>query len=87
MWAKAVAVEGQLDGISAISIAPGIVDTAMQETIRDAPEEKFPLRHTFQNYFDSGDLSSPQEVAQKLIDLILNHTMEQTGMRFDIRDL
>jgi benzil reductase ((S)-benzoin forming) len=87
MWAKAVAVEGQLDGISAISIAPGIVNTAMQETIRDASDEKFPLRQTFQNYFDNGDLSSPQEVAQKLIDLILHHPMEQTGMRFDIRDL
>lgn len=87
MWAKAVAVEGHAHGISAISIAPGIVNTAMQETIRNAPEENFPLKQTFQNYYDNGDLTSPDDVAQTLIGMMMNHEMEQSGMRFDIRDL
>jgi benzil reductase ((S)-benzoin forming) len=87
MLAKTIAVEGQTSGISAISIAPGIVDTSMQLTIRSTPDEKFPMRRTFQDYFDGGSLSNPHDVASKLAPLILEHSMEQSGQRFDIRDL
>lgn len=86
MLAKSIAVEGQSSGISAISIAPGIVDTSMQLTIRSTPDEKFPMRQTFQDYFDDGSLSNPNDVASKLASLILEHTMDQSGQRFDIRD-
>ncbi len=86
MLAKSIAVEGQSVGISAISIAPGIVDTSMQLTIRSTPDEKFPLRQTFQDYFDGGSLSNPTDVAATLTPLVLEHSMEQSGQRFDIRD-
>jgi len=87
MLAKSIAVEGQTSGISAISIAPGIVDTSMQLTIRSTPDERFPMRQTFQDYFDDGSLSSPRDVAVNLAPLILGHGMEQSGQRFDIREI
>ncbi len=86
MLAKSIAVEGQLDGISAISIAPGIVDTSMQLTIRSTPDEKFPMRQTFQDYYDNASLSHPKDVAVRLTPLVLEHSMDQSGQRYDIRD-
>ena len=34
MWTRSLPDEGSNDGISAVSVAPGIVDTDMQATIR-----------------------------------------------------
>jgi len=87
MWTRCLAEEGVNDLISAISIAPGIVDTQMQQEIRTASPDEFPLHSTFQAYHDNGELTNPDDVAQKLAPLILEHTMEQSGQRFDVRDL
>jgi benzil reductase ((S)-benzoin forming) len=87
MWARCLAEEGRQQNISAISIAPGIVDTDMQQTIRASSPENFPLRSTFVDYHANGDLTKPIDVALKLLPLILRHTMEDSGQRFDVRDL
>ena len=73
--------------ISAVSVAPGIVDTAMQATIRSSTDEDFPLRGNFVGYHEDGQLSSPDEVANKLLPLICEQTMNESGQRFDVRDL
>jgi benzil reductase ((S)-benzoin forming) len=87
MWARCLAEEGRDLGISAISVAPGIVDTGMQADIRATTVDDFPLRDTFVHYHASGQLSRAEDVAVQLLDLVLHHTMEQSGERFDVRDL
>ena len=87
MWARCLAEEGRDRGISAISVAPGIVDTGMQADIRATTVDDFPLRDTFVHYHASGQLSRAEDVAVQLLDLVLHHTMEQSGERFDVRDL
>lgn len=48
------------------SIAPGIIDTRMQEQIRQTNPEDFPLLERFKNYHADGALDSPESVAEKL---------------------
>ena len=87
MWARCLAEEGKKDGITAISIAPGIVNTDMQKEIRSADSEDFPSLSSFVDYYENGDLSDAKDVANKLLPLITKHTNEQSGQRFDVREL
>ena len=87
MWTRCLADEGASVNISAVSVAPGIVDTAMQQAIRSAPPEDFPLLENFVGYHENGQLSQPEDVAVALFGLITAHTLEQSGQRFDVRDL
>ena len=87
MWTRCLAEEGASQNITAVSVAPGIVDTDMQTAIRSASEEDFPLRSNFVGYHEDGQLSKPDDVAKALLPLITAHTVEQSGQRFDVRDL
>tara|TARA_B100000459_G_scaffold147043_1_gene115027 strand:- start:2124 stop:2870 length:747 start_codon:yes stop_codon:yes gene_type:complete len=87
MWAKCLAAEGAHANISAISIAPGVVDTGMQLDIRSAAPENFPSHADFVALHTEGHLTQSQDVAAQLCPLILHHSMEQSGQRFDVREL
>lgn len=87
MWAKCLAEECADNNISAISVAPGIVDTDMQKTIRSSNQDDFPDYDKFVELHNQGELVQPNVVAAKLGSLITQHTMQQTGMRFDVREL
>ncbi len=87
MWARCLAEEGAQHNISAVSVAPGIVDTGMQEDIRGANPEEFPSHEAFVSYHTDGHLTKPDDVASLLYPLITEHTMQQSGQRFDVRDL
>ena len=87
MWTRCLAEEGATNNISAVSVAPGIVDTDMQTSIRSASPEDFPLLDNFVAYHENGQLTQPDAVASALFDLITAHTLEQSGQRFDVRDL
>lgn len=50
-----------------VSIAPGIIDTGMQETIRSSSEQQFPHLKRFEAYKREGQLSSAYETAEKLV--------------------
>jgi len=54
------------------SIAPGIVDTPMQDEIRAAGKERFPYHETFVNYKTQNLLTSAEEVAKGIQDIIEN---------------
>lgn len=54
------------------SLAPGVVDTDMQAEIRATPLEQFPLRAAFETLKRNGELSSPAECAQRLVDYLLS---------------
>lgn len=52
------------------SVAPGVVDTNMQQKIREASPEKFKASQRFHDLKNNGELISPEFVAQKLMTLI-----------------
>lgn len=52
------------------AVAPGIVDTAMQDAIRNADENHFPHLERFQDYKAQGELVSAREVALKYLKII-----------------
>ena len=86
MWAMCMAEEGSKYNISAVSIAPGIVDTGMQTAIRNADESSFPSLANFIDYYENGELSNPDDVAVKLLPYCLGISGEN-GQRLDVRNL
>ena len=86
MWTNCMAEEGNSENISALAIAPGIVDTAMQEEIRSAEESSFPLLQNFKDYYVNGELSKPDDVATKLLPYCLGK-LGSNGDRLDVRNL
>lgn len=73
--------------VKIVSIAPGIIDTEMQKTIRNSDEEKFPLHEKFVTYKDQGLLSSAEETAEKLITFMSLADFGQQNVLSDIREV
>lgn len=68
--AKEMAARACDEKCKIFSIAPGIVDTAMQDHIRNQDEVFFSRVEEFRAYKRDGKLASPEEVAQKLLHVI-----------------
>lgn len=68
------------------SIAPGVVDTGMQEAIRDSNEDDFANYQHFVELKQNNELTSPDEVAEKYIQ-ILNNPDDFAECVFSLRDL
>ena len=64
------------------SLRPGVVDTPMQELIREQSEERFPAVKRFLELKESGQLQSPSEVA----DFIRWVLMESAERQFDAEE-
>lgn len=73
--------------VAIVSIAPGIIDTGMQETIRASQEEAFPLLEQFIDYKEQGLLSSAEHTAEKLILFMEKEDFQAVGPIVDIRNL
>ena len=86
MWTRCLAEEGDSENISALAIAPGIVDTGMQKEIRQADESSFPLLQNFIDYHKNGELTNPDDVAKKLLPYIVGD-LGQNGDILDVRNL
>lgn len=87
-FSRVVAVEQEnaQHPVEIISIAPGIIDTGMQETIRASEENEFPLIDQFINYKEQGMLSSGKETAEKLISLMEKEDFKGRDPIVDIRN-
>ncbi|MBO0603208.1 SDR family NAD(P)-dependent oxidoreductase [Sporosarcina sp. E16_3] len=72
--------------VDIVSIAPGIIDTGMQETIRGSKEEAFPLLNRFIDYKEKGLLSSAEQTAGQLIAFMENIDFKTAGPIADLRD-
>lgn len=68
------------------SVAPGIVDTKMQDEIRNVDKSSFSGVGKFTRYKTENKLDKPLTVAQKLIKLIDNHD-KISGTILDLREL
>ena len=67
------------------AVAPGIVDTPMQDAIRSADEQHFPHLGRFQSYKADGNLVSAKEVALKYLKIIQEPQNFQEVL-FSVRD-
>jgi benzil reductase ((S)-benzoin forming) len=86
-WVRTVAAEQVTrgSGCRVIAVAPGVVQTAMQDQIRATPERDFPSVERFRGLHDAGELRSPETVARELWGL-LERDLEN-GAVIDLRDL
>jgi benzil reductase ((S)-benzoin forming) len=72
--------------VEIVSIAPGIIDTDMQKTIRGSKEEAFPLLDRFIDYKEKGLLSSAEQTAGQLILFMAHVDFKTTGPIADLRN-
>lgn len=72
-------------GAKIASVAPGVIDTAMQASIRQADEERFPSRARFVQLHESGSLTLPHEAAGQLLRLLEDPEYGKDPV-MDIRD-
>jgi benzil reductase ((S)-benzoin forming) len=85
MFSKVVNEELKESGFRVFSLAPGIVDTAMQSEIRKADRLDFPALDRFIGYKEEGKLSTPEEVAGKIFHLTQHPDLFQEVIQ-DVRD-
>lgn len=74
MFSRVVAEERRLHkhDFRILSIAPGVVDTKMQDSIRQVKKKDFSRIEDFINYKSSGQLSDPKLVAEKFFRILAN---------------
>ena len=65
-------IDEEYHDIINLSIAPGKVDTPMQNDIRFADEKAFPRLKEFQKYYKDGELADAKEVAAKYNEILQN---------------
>lgn len=87
MWVRAVGAEQTLRGgrTRVAAVAPGTVDTAMQEHIRTMDEEDFPRVGKFIDRHESGQLTPPDEAARGIWELLSQDL--DNGAVVDLRSL
>lgn len=68
-FTRCIALEEALksNGAKVCSLAPGVIDTGMQEQLRAANSNAFPDRSGFMNLKSSGLLASPDEAARNVL--------------------
>jgi benzil reductase ((S)-benzoin forming) len=70
-WVRAVGEEQRTRGhVTVLSIAPGVVATAMQAEIRATEESDFPNVDRFHELHDQGHLRDPDDAARAVWDVI-----------------
>lgn len=69
MFTRCIAAEhaGRPDAPRVCSLAPGVLDTGMQATIRTAAPADFPQVERFRKLAAEGALASPAQVAQRIV--------------------
>ena len=74
------------NGVSIVSIYPGVVDTEMQEKARSAPKENFKSVQRFIDFYEYGDLYTPKQVAEKIYYLDESGELKN-GRILDVRNI
>ncbi len=89
MFSKVVAEELAISGkkhIRIFSVAPGVVDTAMQDQIRTSSEADFSRIQQFIEYKSTGQLADPRLIAEKLLS-ILDRPEKNAETIFSAKDI
>ena len=81
-----VLVEEKHENLNAFSVYPGVVDTNMQQKIRKANPQFFPLLKKFVSYKQENQLEKVEIVAKKILHIIQNaHKISQNIV--SVRDI
>ncbi len=67
-------------GLRAYAVAPGVVDTDMQATIRGKSEDEFPMVDKFLQLKKDEAFNSPAYVADRLLDIALSASARPAGV-------
>ncbi|WP_017730434.1 SDR family NAD(P)-dependent oxidoreductase [Nafulsella turpanensis] len=86
MLSEVAALEAQKKGnsLKVYSLAPGVVDTAMQGEIRNTSKEDFSRVEDFRKMKEEGILASPGQVANKIL-ILLQQPERFEGVQQDVR--
>ena len=86
-FTRCVALEEALktNGARICSLAPGVIDTGMQEQLRTADSNAFPDRPGFLNLKTSGALTSPSEAAMNVLAVLMRANFGVNPVA-DVRD-
>jgi benzil reductase ((S)-benzoin forming) len=85
-WVRDAGAEQELrGGAQVIAVAPGTVDTGMQQQLRETAERDFPKRQKFVDLHRDHELADPERVAVQIWAL-LDRGLEN-GAVIDLRDL
>jgi NAD(P)-dependent dehydrogenase (short-subunit alcohol dehydrogenase family) len=76
----------QTPNLRICSLAPGVIDTDMQAEIRASALEKFPLRDNFEALKRNGDLATPGDCAERLVNYLLSEQFGQMPVA-DLREV
>ncbi len=88
MFSKVLQEESNINttNIKVLSIAPGIIDTEMQQQIRNTDSQNFSNINRFVEYKKNGDLASAEDTAKKIIRFI-NEPNLSKNVVCSVRDL
>ncbi len=88
MFSNTVALEQRIEntGFSIFSVAPGVVDTEMQDDIRQSSSKEFSRHDDFVRLKKTGELTPASAVAKKYFDIIENPS-KYDEIVFSLRDL
>ena len=86
-FTRCVALEEALrpNGAKVCSLAPGVIDTGMQEQLRAADSTAFPDQSSFVNLKTSGSLASPEEAASRILSFLARQDFGANPVA-DVRD-
>jgi NAD(P)-dependent dehydrogenase (short-subunit alcohol dehydrogenase family) len=86
---RQIAVECGSYGVVAVALRPGLVDTRMQEEVRNRPAESIPreLRSVFQAYKQRGMLVPPERPARMIVFLCTAHAGDVNGRVLDAEEM
>lgn len=86
-WVRAVGAEQRIRGGARVyAIAPGVLDTAMQDQIRAMSEHEFPQVAKFRDLHANGSLADSDDVARRIWGVLESDELD-SGSVVDIRDL
>ena len=73
-------------GVKVYALSPGVVDTGMQEHIRESDADRFSNVERFREYKAKGELASPEEVGKKVVEF-LHNTDKYNEVLVSVRDM
>lgn len=76
MLTRSLAAEQPPDGICAITLRPGIIDTAMQTFARTQSKATLPSVDLFKGFHEKGQLVPPAVVARKVVARLVDEAVE-----------
>ncbi len=78
MFTKVAGLEQKVEDypVTIYALAPGIIETSMQQLIRQTDESLFPERNSFVKLHEEGELSKPEDVASIIIRTLFSGRIE-----------